>query len=71
MGEMKIKTTMRGWLHSVVVSTSALHAEGPGFVPKAEPQTILQVCLALGCARPPEYAWGARPWRCPGPGCTS
>ncbi|ELK06893.1 Protein CASP [Pteropus alecto] len=32
-----------GWLHCVVVSTSALHTESPGFVPQVEPQTIPRV----------------------------
>ena len=34
---------IRGWLHSVVVSTSALHAKGPGFAHQMEPGTILRV----------------------------
>ncbi|ELK05551.1 Mitotic checkpoint serine/threonine-protein kinase BUB1 beta [Pteropus alecto] len=35
-----------GWLHNVVVSTSALHAEGPGFAPQVEPRTMPRVCQA-------------------------
>lgn len=55
----------QGLLHSVVVSISALHAEGPGIIPQVEPQTILQVSQAPEYARPPSAQGGARPWYTP------
>ena len=42
------KMDLLGWFHTVVVNTSALHTESPGFVPQVEPQTIPRVHQAPG-----------------------
>lgn len=42
--EIRLENTKwLGWLHSVAVSTAALHTEGPGFALQAEPRTIPHV----------------------------
>lgn len=44
-----------------MVNTAALHVEGPGFTPQAEPRTIPWVSQAPGALSPLKCAGGARP----------
>lgn len=63
------------WFHRAAVSTSALHAEGPGFVPRwshrpySRCTRLPHVHQTLGAPGPPSAPRVPGPGK-PGPGCT-